>query len=554
MKITRRIALDSINPGRTSAYEEAEDKAYASTVFVESENRDRLLSPDKHILLLVGGKGSGKTTLYLHLLSNSPTELKHADGTSERLVCAFVNAARANCHEAVDAFSTLASHVHAHSDAHSIPVARAFKAIDPVRIQRNWLHILAYDALKAITGVLSPPDQALVPKRVHDLLREYSIVYGLIDSPRLIDRVAKWFARHVTRRKMKLRFTIPVIGADVEFEESELAPRDVFEAIDEAMQHLGGRLYIIVDTADEILGRDYEEVALCLLSSFMDVAVNWHEWFRHISLKLLIRADFAMRAEYNNKDRIVDRYAVIRWNKEQFLRLMLKRLLYSDPVRELVGFAGDISILDHMASSELERWFELLFGRSKSIIHLNCLSESDPAVVANHRDGMLPHDFLHRYFMDGKQSIALRHIVSFLDFCKGEELRRCAESQDNGRAVSADSPLFHQSTLEKAAFVVLPGFVLQQINQEYPFLRSKFGDLACFCEKRFAREEVLACIREIGPAAPETEESVFRALFYSGLMGGDAALAEHCERFYLPVFVSFALKGGHTKKALATTE
>lgn len=547
--------LNRIRPGRTSAYNEAKDPAYASAVFVESENRDLMLSPDEDILLLVGGKGSGKTTLYLHLESNPPSQVGRADDSPMGLACAFVNAARAHCRQAVDAFRTLASEVHDHAQKHKIAVGEAFKAIHPVQVDRNWLHILAYEALKAIGPILARQEKPTVPEGLQVRLKDYVVVYGLADSTKLVDVAAKWISRHVISRELKLNFTIPYVGANVQFEKSELDPWEVFSDIDAVMRCLNLRLYVVVDTLDELLGRRFEEVRLCLLGSFMDLAVNWDENFPNISLKLLMRADYAMRAEYDHMDRIVDRYAVLRWTKEQFLRLVLKRLLYSEAVRKAVEFDGDVTKIDGMFSVQLEAWFALFFGVSLFELRAETLAESDSLLSDTCDLKVAPHDYLYRYFLDGKQSIPLRHVVSFLRCCKKREQKRRMGIPHDGGTVTAETPLFDRSTLEKVLNEDLPALVLKQIDREYPFVRSIFSKLASsLCGRRFGKDEILKHLAEIEPTPPETAESVFRSLFYSGLVGGEGQLEDHCKHFYFPVFIHFALMRGYSEKDSVTTE
>jgi len=534
--------IRSITPGIGAAAEEAKkNKKFFLKVFVDSKNRERLLSSNQ-ILLVVGGKGSGKTRLFLHL-KNVPQQGEKPI----QKICACLDAAGADYAAPLDAFKHFASVVNGHSQKHGIPVCQAYKAFNGMLIERNWLHLLAHEALKAVKCSLNDHCVELITEELRTKLAGHMRDYGIIESDRVADKVDKLLAKYITRKKMKINFKVS--SASVQFDESECDPREVFRDIQAAMEHLKWDLYVIVDTADEILDSD-EEMRLCLLAELLQLAERWH--FDRISLKLFMRADCVKRANYRNKDRLFDRYIVLKWEKEHFLRLVLKRLLYSEKVCSAVKFSEDLNRLDSKPCTALEELFAWFFGDTMWDIPSVALPEKD---VFGHTDHLrVPsHEFLYRFFTDAKGSVAIRQVIIFLNQCKNLELRRREEDGNIEAQVSSESPLFHLSTIQNAIFEFLPNTVLEQIENEYTFIGKDINKLRSLCGKRFDKQEILAVLSEAKDPTTDLVELVFEPLFYSGLIGGNAPTADNCSKFYFPMFVHYALAYGKSETHFTDT-
>lgn len=539
LKFLRNLYVGSLNVSN-----ERKRKVFFSGVFVHNSIIDDFLNSEK--LLLTGPKGSGKTRVFFYLQDNPDRVVRDENDEECNISCTFLDFARPYRRSRAK-FKEIIKDINDKSLDKGISRLEAYGTINKDIVETHFHHVIAHQVLKGIERIMIEREIKILE---YPELNDYMATYGIKKSQKFLDRVLN-VGERITSKKLKLK--LKVCEAEVSEDDEFLDPEDVLKESDIFLRKKNIVLCVIIDNPELIGDISDEPAVICLLQTFFLLATGWNDEFSNIYLKILTRADLPFRGYYYGKDKMMDVYLPYTWDKDQFIILILKRLLFSASARKVIDYTGDIADINSQGSEELVKIFQKFFGRLEYDLP-PCSIHFGKRKDYESKKKFELHEFLFLYFSDGKGSMPVRFIIYFLQMCRKIEMKsiqeRGTEKTDSDNIFTAENPLFSESTIKRVMFDLIPQMVIGTLDEEYFFTRRDlYSLLGTLCSRDFDRKELLDVLESIPPDAVhgvDIVDTTFKGLFYSGIIGGDKLLHTKCKRFYLPAFVQMALKHGST--------
>jgi hypothetical protein len=160
---------------------------------------------------------------------------------------------------------------------------------------------------------------------------------------------------------------VSVFGTGVEVGSGKQRPWDTGEILrlaDQAARDAGKRIWLLFDNLDELLAA-HRRKRIEALNALFTVCNQLRASYPSIQPRIFLRTDIWTDLEFNNKSHWVGKELRLSWSDEQLLRLMLKRVVNSDPVRAhlaraLPALTGPQAV-DEMSVADLQSAFFVLF-------------------------------------------------------------------------------------------------------------------------------------------------------------------------------------------------
>lgn len=571
--INKNFLVNDIFIGKLDAFEEElKNPKFFDSVYVDFAD---ILDIIKNKVLICGPKGSGKSCIYLYIQKQyrkfqsqreSPDNVEidknvwNEDFLKDSLVI-FIDLNHIvnrdlkgydNCFLQLsdDIYANYMNHTPELKQHAQIPKEYYSAAI----IKNTWSYVILVSLLREVESYLRhrisvtyEKSEKKRLKKINWQLNDHYDLYNIRTSGKILGILKKlknrWLGRHI-----KVSMTLPesIPSPNVRVVKDEMATLNHSLYFDEAIKvvkELDLKLFVFFDNLDLILPAEREEITINFLSYLFEELPYLSTNYKNVFYKIVTRIDLPMRAIFSGKDKLINDYYVIRLEKKYLLIVILKRLLFHQEILEEVNKVIDISFsaLQNATIEDLRKCFYLIFPEEKfrfnyvSVEVKNYLKESG---IDN--DGPINLDlldYLYFFLKDGKGTVSLRHIISFIIRCLLCE-RLALKNTNINEPIEVDYMISKKSVL--IALNAISEEIYNQLNNEYYFISKHFNILRDFVDNSIIERKEIETKMKL-----EYQESylhVLTGLFYSGIIGGDSRVLEDCKTFFLPVFVQSSLK------------
>ncbi len=289
-------------------------------LFQKTANFDKFL--DETTCLIRGRKGTGKTALYFLLLKHESKAKKLANGR-------------------LDSVAFLSGHG---GFQESRPSRNEFEEIDKKLKQKKvtWEPFWrAYLILRADRENLLKLPAKRTQKSKFDNLR--AILKELPGE--------NWQSEH-TNALIKLSITSKL----------KLILPDALDILNEQQQQKNQTIWFLYDDLDEDLPKKDGLRQRALTGLFQLIQACDAGGLNSIRFKIFLREDIWSRLNFDNKSHFNGRDLVLKWTREDFLRLALRQAIQSTEFKKLVDRTSPVENIDSANEETLNEALELLWG------------------------------------------------------------------------------------------------------------------------------------------------------------------------------------------------
>ncbi|WP_430638962.1 P-loop ATPase, Sll1717 family [Haloferax volcanii] len=170
-------------------------------------------------------------------------------------------------------------------------------------------------------------------------------------------------------------------------------------------------VWLLLDRIDELESKDPEKRKE-LLEALFRTQLTFLGRFDNIRLKIFLRTDIWSELNFVNKSHISDKRIELRWDDTQLLKMINKRMLQSDSIKEYVEESTGLEIdVDNIESIDKESQKDIFYA------------VFEDTVYPGEREAEL-FDWMTTRIKDGHGGKYPRELISFCNAAVREELRR----------------------------------------------------------------------------------------------------------------------------------
>lgn len=242
----------------------------------------------------------------------------------------------------------------------------------------------------------------------------------------------------------------------------------------------GEQLWLLFDRIDELQSSDPDERRK-LIESLFRVQLSFMSRFPNIRLKIFLRTDIWSEINFTNKTHISDKMIFLDWDEERLLRLIDKRIIASDRVRDYVesklGMDLDPNSIEELSKGKLHEIFYSVFADQ---------------VYSGPREADL-FDWMVSRITDGLGGIYPRELILFCKIAKEEQLK----ANDD-----PDERLIEGKPVRNAYYKVSETRVDTYLS-EFPDLQDHIHQFSGKRQAEFERSELESMFEGLSPAGDD---------------------------------------------------
>lgn len=372
--MTKEQLLNSLEFGSV----DSESEANLDKIFIQTENFDEFLNPNTALLL--GCKGAGKSALF-------------------RLFSKYETSARNMAKNRIDD-TYLVSGI-GFKDVPEMDDMQLLNQIESGTISSEaaWKIYITY-------------------KLVYSLYENYKIICGR-KSRRVLQKVGSISDFRITAllRKLYGKFVgEPPRIEQIDFsnvsislsEKNSISIYDLLSEINSYLQDQGKTTWLLLDKIDELFPGNTTVRKDCIEGLFL-AYIDFVARYSNIKLKIFLRTDIWNTLSFVNKSHLTDKTTIITWKDESLKKLLVKRAVYSDRIKEFLS--------EKIGSSNLEEHVD------------QCFDIIFPERVYTGQKEAKTISWMIERAKDGLGGVYPREIINFANLSVKEELLLCNHTE-----------------------------------------------------------------------------------------------------------------------------
>ena len=299
---------------------------------------------------------------------------------------------------------------------------------------------------------------------------------------------------------------VEIKGVKVELgKNGSIDVEDLLSEIDDLMSQENKQCWILFDKIDELFSNNYDKRRSCIESLFR-VYLEFTHKYKNIKLKIFLRNDIWSTLKFVNKDHLTDKMVELKWDKDNLMKLVLKRCCAIDEIRDYISVKSGISKNQILDNVNIETAFYTIFAKQ---------------VYSGQREAKVI-DWMIDRITDGLGGKYPRELINFCNISKRNQL-------NNYNITNNDDFLISGSAIRNAYFEVSK-IKCESYLSEFPDLSKHFERFAGCNQSSFTRQELIKLMKGLTPRG----EEMVKALYEVGVLYPYKKKRANADKFDIP--------------------
>lgn len=274
------------------------------------------------------------------------------------------------------------------------------------------------------------------------------------------------------------------------------------------LQENNKQVWLLFDQIDEFQSQYPERRKEILEGLFRTQLMFMRDPFLNIHLKIFIRTDIWKDLSFVNMDKFIGKQIELKWNQEMLIKLINKRILSSQEVKEYVSDTIEEEIdLDSVEQHELETQKKIFY------------SIFADQVYKGTRQAEL-FDWMQKRIKDGLEGHFPRELISFCKVAKENQIKKNP---------NPDERLIEGSSVKEAYYTVSEQRVVTYLG-EFDEIQKHVNKFEGEKQFKFTREELSDMFEDLSPSG----DDAITKLYELGVLEPKDGRGRNAKKFEIP--------------------